>query len=123
MKKKAFTMLELLITVIVIGILATIAIPNFSKMVDKAKEEQAITYLRLIRSGEKIYYAGNSTYIACADAGEIKSNLGVEVTEQNYTFRVEGNPDIVDTFIATATKRNSTETITIDQDGNIAHNP
>jgi len=120
--KKSFTLLELLIVVIIVGVLAMIALPNFTKMIDKAKKDQAITYLKLIRTGEKIYYAGNSQYIACANTSEINSKLGVELTEDNYTFKVEGNPDITDSFKATATKKGAPmESIIIDQDGNIAY--
>lgn len=121
--KRGFTLIELLIVVVIIGVLASIAIPNFTKTVEKAKADQAKTYLKVIRTGEKIYYANNSTYIACADAAAIKSNLEAELTTENYTFKVEGNTDISNSFKATATRKtNTSKYITIDQDGNIVEN-
>ena len=116
--KTAFTLLELLIVIVIVGVLATIALPNFNKMIDKAKADQAVTYLKVIRSGEKIYYAGNSAYIACANAAEIKSNLGAEITEDSYTFTVTGNPNISNSFIATAASKSDATTIILNQDGN-----
>ena len=124
--KKAFTLIELLIVVVIIGILAGIAVPNFTKMVEKAKAEQEATYLRVIRTGEKIYWANNSTYIACANAAGIKTNLGAEVTTENYTFAVAagtgtlpggGAEDITNSFHATATRKSDNTTIILDQDG------
>ena len=115
--KRGFTLIEILIVIVIIGILATIALPNFTRFVERAKADQAITYLRVIRTGERVYFANHSTYIVCANADDVKTNLGAEVTEENHTFDVAGNPTIADTFIATATRRTDNSTITLNQDG------
>lgn len=122
--KRGFTLIELLIVIVIAGILVTIAVPNFTKMIDKTRQDQAITYLKVIRTGEMIYYSSHSTYIVCADKGEIKENLGAEVTEEAYTFKVEAGAthDIATSFYAKASKAlpdGGSFTISIDQNGNI----
>jgi prepilin-type N-terminal cleavage/methylation domain-containing protein len=55
-KKAGFTLTELLITVIIIGILATLALPMLVKTLEKAKIGEAMSNLNLIRTGQKIYF-------------------------------------------------------------------
>lgn len=114
--KRGFTLVELLIVLVIIGILASVAVPNYTRMVERAKAEQAVTYLKVIRTGEKIYYASNVSYTACANIGEIKSRLGAEVTDEHYLFSVTSNPST--SFLATAKRKTDNTTITLDQDNN-----
>lgn len=113
--KKGFTLIELLIAIVILGALVSIAVPNYTRMVEQAKADQAITYLRVIRTGEKIYYASNTRYIACASALPIRENLGAELTEESYLFSVTSTAPT--TFLATAIRISNNTTITLDQDG------
>lgn len=113
--KQGFTLLELLIVIVIVGVLTAVAIPSFTKMIERAKADQAITYLRVIRTGEKIYYASHTGYTACAKAAQIKSILGAEVTEESYEFSVTSSEPT--TFLATAKRKTDNTTITLDQDG------
>jgi len=60
--KKAFTLVELLIVIIIIGILATMAVPQYNKMVEKAKWSEAVSVLGSIKQAVEIYIAENSSY-------------------------------------------------------------
>ena len=55
--KKGFTLVELLIVVIVVGILAAFAIPQYINAVEKAKVGSAKNSLGLIAQAEKMYRA------------------------------------------------------------------
>jgi len=57
MKKKGFTLIELMIVVAIIGILAMIAIPNFIKFQCRAKQSEAKANLQTYRVAQLSYFA------------------------------------------------------------------
>ena len=58
--RRGFTLLELLMVVIIIGILASIALPQYIKATERARAAQAISWLGTIRSAE-LRFAATST--------------------------------------------------------------
>ena len=65
----AFTLIEILITVIIIGVLASIALPNFYIAVEKVKSAEGVSLLTAILSAEKRWVFDNSatTYTSALD--------------------------------------------------------
>src|SRR4051812_38616194 len=57
-----FTLIELMIIVAIIGILASIAIPNFIKFQAKSKQSEAKTNLKAVFTAEKAYYGEKDAY-------------------------------------------------------------
>lgn len=60
--QSGFSLIELMIVVAIIGILATIAIPNFTRFQARAKQSEAKGNLAGIYSAEKAFYAEWNTY-------------------------------------------------------------
>ena len=62
MRKKAFTLIELLIVVAIIGILAAIAVPNFLNAQVRAKLSRVYGDLRSLGTAIEMYQLDNNTY-------------------------------------------------------------
>jgi len=67
--KKSFTLLEILIIVIILGILTTFAIPTYYNIVQKAKAKGCAVNLRVLMAAVDAYAAENS--VLPATLGEI----------------------------------------------------
>ena len=83
-QQKGFSLTELMIVVAIIGILATIAIPNFLRYQAKAKQTEAKNNLVAIHTGEIAYFAENNGYIDDFNA----IGFGVSGSSQRYYYEI-----------------------------------
>ena len=106
--RKGFTLIELLIVVIVIAILATFAIPQYMKAVERAKVSKGAHHIGLIAQAMKMYRADTDEYPDVSD-GEFGSVFEdyVELNEidndGDWDYSVAGDASGT-SFTATATR-------------------
>jgi prepilin-type N-terminal cleavage/methylation domain-containing protein len=67
-----FTLVELVVVMIVIGILASVALPMYNKIVERSRLTEAVTSLKVILDAQRRYAFENSVY--SDDAGFLDSN-------------------------------------------------
>jgi prepilin-type N-terminal cleavage/methylation domain-containing protein len=71
MNKLGFTLIELLVVVLIIGILAAIALPQYQKSVYKSRTAQLLQYVRNLADAQELYYLSNSSYTTSFDKLDI----------------------------------------------------
>ncbi len=80
-----FTLIELLVVVLIIGILASVALPQYQKAVEKSKAAQAFAIIRTVAAAQEAYYLGNGAYATDFD------NLSVDIPWTGNTRWIAGS--------------------------------
>jgi len=85
MNQQGFTLVEVMIVVVIIGIIASIAIPKFTQLINRAKVSEAKTILGQIINLEIAYFYQNSIYFDFDDVDV--PEIGYEIpTNAKFTY-------------------------------------
>lgn len=109
-----FTLIELMITVAVIGILAAIAYPSYTEYVTRAKRADGKAALLQVQLAEEKWRANHTSYGSSTDIGITTSPDG------HYAIAISGTPNAA-SYTFTATPSDFTDStcgvFAVNQDG------
>ncbi len=113
-KLAAFTLSELLVVLVIIGILVLIALPSLMPLISKTRSVEAKQALKHLQTLQKTYFYEHARY---AD------NIGVTGFEQEKPVADGGNANyLVEIIAASPTSFTARATATVDFDGDGALN-
>ena len=98
---KGFTLLELLMVVIIVGVLASLALPQYSGFIEKARAAEATATIGAIKNAEALYKLESSNYSSSlTDLG--MSTVPTAGDAQYWTYGVAGTAGT--SYAVTATR-------------------
>lgn len=123
-KIKGFTLLELMIVVVILGILVGVALPQYTKTVERSRQNEAVQLLGAIRGAEERVKYESATYTSSLTSLDIDAPPTSTTGPNYFTYAITSATATA--FTATATRTDykkpsdvTAYTVTIDQAGTI----
>jgi type IV pilus assembly protein PilE len=122
---RGFTLIELMIVVVIVGVLALVAYPAYQSSVIKANRAEAKSYLLDVAQKQQLFFNDSRTY---AESALELNSTAPERVEENYTVTFEIStvvPPPIFTITATpidGTRQEGDGFLSINNSGGKSHN-
>jgi prepilin-type N-terminal cleavage/methylation domain-containing protein len=111
--RAGFTLVELIIIVIIIGILATFATPQYIKTQERGLDNEAKANLVMLQSAENIYKSESSSFYASAVHADLNTNLEITLPtaggKWNYSTKIIPAVGVTPIRLCAQAKRNGSD--------------
>src|SRR5438552_563821 len=118
--RRGFSLVELAVVIVIIGVLAAFGVPRFIKSVERSKAAEAFAYTAAVRSSQERYHAREGTYSA------VVADLDIKLSVPKYfsvgTLAAGTTGSLEDSWTLTLTRTGASAgygayTITFTEDG------
>ena len=109
--RNGFTLIEVMVTVAIVGILLAVAVPVYSDYVVRSRLSEAFTSLGAAQPGAEQFWSNNRTYVGFGASATFPS------ATSNFSYALSGATASTYTLTATGTGKMAGFVYTIDQNG------
>ena len=102
LKSSGFTLVELAVVIVIIGVLAAFAVPKFRDAVERSKAAESFNYLSSVRAAQERYHARQGTYASAVSMLDIKFSAPKYFTVGDIAPGATGN--LEDSWTQTLTR-------------------
>ena len=103
--EKGFTLVELMIVIVIVGILSAVALPNFLNQTDKAKSTEATTKVTSLLKQASAEALGGTTATALTTMNAASGPVATATTTGQWTYTMAAGATAADDIVITATPK------------------
>lgn len=107
-RQRGFTLIELMITLVVVGILAAVAYPSYAEYVVRSKRTEGKAALLDAAQALERHFTNHNTYPASLAAASVRTFSGDNASKAHYTLSIAAGTtgSLASSFTLTATPAN-----------------